>query len=167
MPVKSVPIKLDKQRRLCFDFNAFAELDDQCEISFWDLQQIFAGKFECIQCKKELSFRGVIKVDGKLLCPKCKGTIKPKAKKIGLKIIRDLIWAGLLHENPSITRQEVGRIIDEIGWAANAQEIMSSVTKAILESSFVSKESKKKAVKPEIPRERTGARRTTSKKAAS
>jgi len=39
MPVKSVPIQLDKRRQLRFDFNAFSALQRECGISFMDLQK--------------------------------------------------------------------------------------------------------------------------------
>lgn len=136
MPVKSVPIKLDKQRRLCFDFNAFAELQRECGISFLDLQ-----KFVDIAVAK-------------------------KGEKAGIMLpfyeLRGFIWAGLLDETPDITLKEVGRILDDC-IVERPEEMGASLLDALMQSTFF-KEAKKKvsAPKSEIPR--TGAKRTTSKK---
>lgn len=43
MPVKSIRIKLDKQRRLCFNYNALAELEGQFGISFENIQTLLSG----------------------------------------------------------------------------------------------------------------------------
>lgn len=135
--VKSVPIMLDKRRRLCFDFNAFAELQRECNISITDLT-----KFVEIAKKNK---------DGK------SGLALPFYE------LRGFIWAGLLDETPDITLKEVGKILDGC-FLKRASELGASLIDAIMESTFL-KEAKKKAVRPKIPK--TGARKTTSKKITS
>ena len=136
MPVvKSIPIKLDKKRRLCFDFNSFAELQRECELSLVDLQK----------------FVNIAKVGG--------------TEKAGLLLpfyeLRGFIWAGLLDETPDITIREVGKILDDC-FPERAGEIGSTLIDALMQSCFF-KAAKKKAVRPKIP-QKTGAKKTTSKK---
>jgi len=135
MPVvKSIPIQLDKKRRLCFDFNAFAELQRECGVSFFDLQ-------------KFVSIAG----EGK---DKKSGIVLP------LYELRGFLWAGLLDETPDITIKEVGKILDNC-FMNNPEELGGKLMDAIMQSTFF-KNPKKKIVKPKIPK--TGAKKTTSKK---
>jgi len=138
MPIKSIPIQLDKKRYLRFDFNAFAMLQHECKLSFVDLQ-----KFVRIAALK-----GATSEPG-LLLP--------------LFELRGFLWAGLLDESPSITLKEVGSMLDEC-LMERPEEIGKSLIEAIMESSFFKAAEKKvQGPKPTIPR--TGAKRTTSKKA--
>jgi hypothetical protein len=135
MPVvKSVPINLDKRRRLCFDFNAFAELQRECGISILDLQ-----KFINIAKQNESGKSGLV---------------------LPFYELRGFIWAGLLDESPDITLKEVGRILDGC-FLERPDELGASLMDAIMQSTFF-KEAKKKMAKPKIPS--TGAKKTTSKK---
>jgi len=137
MPVvKSIPINLDKKRRLCFDFNAFAELQRECGISFFDLQKFIniaeAGKKP--------------------------GIVLPFYE------LRSFLWAGLLDESPDITIKEVGKILDKCFYdkpEAGKKPWGTVLIDAITQSSFF-KNPKKKTVTKKIPS--TGAKKTTSKK---
>lgn len=138
MPVvKSIPIKLDKQRRLCFDFNAFAELQRECELSILDLQK-FASIAKSIKGDKS-------------------GLLLPFYE------LRGFIWAGLLDETPDITIKDVGRILDNC-FLERSEELGATLMDAIMQSTFF-KEAKKKVIRPKIPS--TGAKKTTSKKVTS
>lgn len=140
MPVKSIPIQLDKKRRLCFDFNAFAELQRECGISFGDLQ-----KFIRLATLKDTM------VDGP-------GMLLP------LYELRGFIWAGLLDESPGITLKEVGDMLDE-HLMDRPEEIGESLFTALMESSFF-KAAEKKAQGPKsrLPK-KIGVKKTISKKA--
>jgi len=136
MRVKSVPISLDKERRLCFNFNAFAELQRQCGISFIDLQK----------------FVGIAAQGG-----------NKKASDSGLLLplyeLRGFIWAGLLDETPDITLKEVGDILDDC-LMEKPGDIGEALLSALMESSFFKgAEKKAEGPKPVIPK--TGAKKTT------
>lgn len=142
MPVKSVPIQLDKRRQLRFDFNAFAVLQRECGISFMDLQ-------------KFVNLAGL------------KGTTNEPGLLLPLYELRGFIWAGLLDESPGITLKEVGGMLDE-HLMERPEEIGKSLVEALMESSFF-KAAEKKAPgpKPTTVKKKTGARKTTSKKTTS
>lgn len=129
MPVKSVPIKLDKLRRLCFDFNAIAELDDKFGMHIGIIAQTMA---------------------------EWKAT-----KMLGLGFLRKLIWAGLLKEEPDITLQDVGDILDKSGWINRASELGESLAKAFLGSAFIKEEDKKKVTES---KSKNGSQKNSSKK---
>jgi len=137
MPVvKSIPIQLDKKRRLCFDFNAFAELQRECGISFFDLQKLLRTAKEGKDNKS--------------------GIVLP------LYELRGFLWAGLLDESPDITLKEVGKILDNCFYA-RPEEWAGKLVDAIMQSSFF-KGPGKKAVRQKTVKKRTGAKKTTSKK---
>jgi hypothetical protein len=46
---------------------------------------------------------------------------------VSMKAIRTLLWAGLLHEDESLTEKEVGKMID----IANISELAKAVTEAM------------------------------------
>jgi len=135
--VKSIPIILDKKRRLCFDFNAFAELQRECGISLFDLQK----------------FVGLAKMDGN----ETTGLLLPFYE------MRGFFWAGLLDETPDITVKEVGKILDKC-IATRSKEIGASLMEALMESTFF-KEAEKKKIRSKTVKKRTGAKKTTSKNA--
>lgn len=59
--------------------------------------------------------------------------------------IRTMLWAGLLHENPDLTEQEVGAMVD----GSNMNEVVEGVTRALVES--FGKQSGKANGKPGSP----------------
>ena len=75
---KPVPIKLDRDRSLLFDFNALVSLEDALG------EGVLAADFW-----KRL-----------------------EAKDIRAKDVRALLWASLLHEDPSLTLEAAGRLIN-------------------------------------------------------
>jgi len=85
---KAVAIKLDKQRKLKFTFNAFCELEEALGRPLSELQE----------------------------------------KGFKMKDLRALVWAGLLHESPDLTIEEVGNLIDE---AESLEEVTNAVVKAV------------------------------------
>jgi hypothetical protein len=142
MPVKSVPIQLDRRRQLRFDFNAFASLQRECGMSILDLQK-FVG----------LAALG--------------GTMQEPGMLLPLYELRGFIWAGLLDESPNITLKEVGDILDE-HLMERPNEIGKSLVEAIMESSFFkAAEKKAQGPKPTTVKKRTGPKRTTSEKITS
>jgi hypothetical protein len=86
--VKPVPIKLDKERNLKYDLNAFAELEER----FGSVQKAF----------EEL-------------------------EKQKLKAVRAVLWAGLIHEDPKLTEQQVGAMLS----FGDLATILPAVTEAI------------------------------------
>jgi len=138
MPVKSVPIQLDKRRQLRFDFNAFAALQRECGISIMDLQK----------------FVGI-----------AKNSANESGLMLPIYELRGFIWAGLLDESPDITVKQVGDLLDEHLMERPA-EIGESLISALMESSFFkAAEKKEQGPKPTVPR--TGRKRTTSKSTTS
>jgi hypothetical protein len=88
------PVKLDKQRKIRFTFNAFCELEEVMDRPLTELQNGFK-----------------------------------------MKDLRALVWAGLLHEEPDLTLEDAGAMIDE---AESIEEVAQVVGKA-LEAAFGSK----------------------------
>jgi hypothetical protein len=84
---KSFPVKLDKQRKLRFTFNAFCELEEVMDRPLTELQNGFK-----------------------------------------MKDLRALLWAGLLHEEPEMTIEQAGDLIDE---AESIEVVAEAVSKAI------------------------------------
>jgi len=81
-----VDIELDKARKLRYNLNALAELEDKLGTSLSDLDE----------------------------------------DKMGVKQIRTFLWAGLIHEDPEITEQEVGEMVD----FENMEYINEKITEA-------------------------------------
>lgn len=58
-------------------------------------------------------------------------------KRLGMKTVRELVWAGLLHQNGALTFSEAGEIMDGIeasGLMAKFTVAMEAVTTALSES---------------------------------
>ena len=102
MPIKSIPIQLDKQRHLRFDFNALCALEDELGLSIAKLGNILAGS-------------------------------------VGLKDLRAIVWAGLIHEDESLSVKDVGNFL-ELGEMA---EIADKIRQAF-EIAFPAEEEGKK-----------------------
>lgn len=88
---KFVDVVLDKERRLLFDLNAFASLEEE----YGSLDTVFdaLGK-------------------GKV------------------KALRDVIWAGLLHDDENLTPKDVGKLLG----LANLEGMVELVNKALTQS---------------------------------
>ena len=107
MPIKSVPIELDKRRNLRFDYNALCELEGHLGVSIPNLGNILASG------------------------------------SVGLKEIRAILWAGLLHEDESLTVKKVGEILDDVKWTKNIDKITQAVLSAFEAAFPTAKESEK------------------------
>jgi len=67
------------------------------------------------------------------------GNEVPKPKKKKMKVVRDVLWAGLLWESPNLTKEEVGNLID----LQTMQDIMVSMGEAFGNSMPAAKEEDK------------------------
>jgi len=85
---KPIPITLDKERTLVYDFNAFIDLEDIYD----DVSVVF-----------------------------------DKLQKFNLRATRDMLWAGLRHEDESLTPRQVGKWLN----LDNVQEIAAKVMEAV------------------------------------
>jgi hypothetical protein len=86
--IKPIPITLDKERTLLYDFNAFIELEEL----YGDINKAFEG-----------------------------------LEQLKMKTIRDMIWAGLIHEDENLTSKQVGKMLN----MANVQEIAAKIMEAL------------------------------------
>lgn len=131
MPTQKFRIKLDKIRYLYFDFNAC------CELEKITGQSIFAFISNLPKDITEGADAGTL----------------ARRLRFGMRELRYLVWAGLLHEKPDLTVLEVGNIFDKtkIGGILGLGQIMALVLKALLDSAvFKSSDSteKKTEMKP-------------------
>ena len=86
--IKPIPITLDKERTLLYDFNAFIELEE----IYGDINKAFKG-----------------------------------LEQMKMRPIRDMIWAGLIHEDENLTPKQVGKMLN----MANMQEIAAKIVEAL------------------------------------
>jgi len=86
--IKPVPVQLDKERTLFYDFNALIELEE-----------IYGTVTEA------MSGLGDLRV----------------------KNIRDMIWAGLLHEDENLTQKQVGKMLT----MANLEEVALKISESL------------------------------------
>ncbi len=86
--VKPIPITLDKERNLFFDFNSLIELED----IYGSIPTAMAG-----------------------------------IKNLKIRNIRDMIWAGLLHEEETLTQKQVGKWLN----MGNLEPIAETIMKAM------------------------------------
>jgi hypothetical protein len=99
--IKGVPVKLKgEDYYIKFDLNSFAELED---------------KYGSIE-KAMIKFRGEIVKDANGVKDEViidKKTGKPQLKRsFSIKLLRTILWAGLIHQNPNLTEMEVGAMLD-------------------------------------------------------
>jgi len=98
--VKGVPIEIEgKEYHLKYDFNAFADLEEKYG-TLTDALNALGGE---IQKDSEGKIIMVIDPDT--------GKEEP-ARKVSIKALRSIFWAGLLFENPNITEREAGALLD-------------------------------------------------------
>jgi len=95
MPKQSIPIELgDKTRHLRYDFNAFELIQEKLNISPFDLEAVLGISFEDAEkAKSDVELAEL-------------------AKSIDFKKLKILIQIGLLHEDESITENDVGKWLD-------------------------------------------------------
>lgn len=92
---REVPIKLDKKRKLRYDLNAFAELE-------------------------ELGMG----TSGEVLGAMEKGSVKA---------IRGLLWAGLIHQDPDLSLQQVGAMLSIAGIESISDKLRGAIMGAMPE----------------------------------
>jgi hypothetical protein len=84
-----VPIALDKQRQMVFDLNAFAAYEEATGKCFLDT---VASLFTAVQ--------------------ESAGDAFALMRRISLVDVRALLWAALSQEDPSLTVQQVGKMVN-------------------------------------------------------
>lgn len=139
MPIKSVPIKLDKQRSLRFDFNAFCVIEEQLNIPIVKFTKIFVNSYECPKCgfktdstklPKEKEVPAGTEEETKVLCPECKEEMEI-IDTIRFSDLRKVLWAGLLHEDKDLTLEKVGEILSEGAWVAKMADLAAKIAEAL------------------------------------
>jgi len=139
--VKSVPIHLDRLRHFRFDFNAFCALEDELGISIGELG-------EMLQAEDVKEGENSERFDTKKFI-----------RKVKMKNIRALVWAGLIHEDETLTIKEAGKFID----MSKITEIMEKLAEAIM-AALPSKEGEEKKVESPGSKTKSGAGKNISKK---
>lgn len=91
--IKSVPITLDKERHLLYDVNALIDLGDELGINL-------------------LTPEGWEELSGKKIVNAETGqeTFEPVAP--SFRRVRAIVWAGLRHEDETLTVRQVGAMLD-------------------------------------------------------
>ena len=108
----------DRQYTLRFTFNAMAQFE---ELTGQTVMALLMGE----QAYTEDGVENAEQVGASLL------------KRLGMKTVRELVWAGLLHEKTGLTFSEAGEIMDNIeapGLMAKFSVAMNAVTAALAES---------------------------------
>ena len=91
-----VNIRLDKTRKLRFDFNALAEFEDLMGCSMIAAFQDFRDS-------------------------------RSGAPGVSFKMVRAMLWAGLLHEDPKLTPREAGELLEQ----TDGDEMLDKMSYAI------------------------------------
>jgi len=99
-------ITLDKERHLKYDLNAMIVFE---ELTGKDIIELFDGAFKKIKAAKE----------GKAV----------KGKIFSLADTRALLYAGLKHEDPALTQEKVGEMIDLYGIKPLSESIIIAYSK--------------------------------------
>ena len=123
MPVKSISIELDKKRNLRFDTNAICMLEEELDISFFKIIELFGVSFDDVDVAAEIVKKGT-----KALSPKVAINM---ASRIKLKNLRMLLWVGLLHEDKDLTLERVGELMDNIDSIVLIEKILEAYSTAI------------------------------------
>lgn len=123
MPVKSIPIQLDKRRNLRFDTNAICMLEDELDISFFKIVELFGVSFDDIDVAKKVAEKGTDALSPKLAIE--------MASRIKLKNLRTLLWVGLLHEDKELTLEQAGDLMDNIDSIVLIEKILEAYSAAI------------------------------------
>ena len=98
--VNGVPLVLNgRTYHLKYDFNAFADLEEKYG-SLTDALNALGGEIQ-----KDSEGKTVMVTDPDT------GKLEP-ARKVSIKALRAVFWAGLLFEYPTITEREAGALLD-------------------------------------------------------
>jgi hypothetical protein len=109
-----VPIELDRTRYLKFDWNAISEFENAMNCTWIE--------FFFSLMKKDSDGNPIADINESGVGA---GSIEMKA--LGLKHLRALLWAGLLHQDPSITLKKAGDLIESIN-ADNFADRLNKLT---------------------------------------
>jgi len=123
MPVKSIPIELDKKRNLRFDTNAICKLEEELDISFFKIIELFGVSFDDIDIATKVVEKGPKAISPTLAIN--------MASRIKLKNLRMLLWVGLIHEDKELTLEQVGDLMDKIDSIELMEKILEAYTVAI------------------------------------
>jgi hypothetical protein len=106
--IKGVPVKLKgEDYHIKFDLNSFAELEDKYG-SIEKAMIKFRGEIV-----KDANGVAIVARDAKDEVIIDKKTGKPQLKRsFSIKLLRTILWAGLIHQNPNLTEMEVGAMLD-------------------------------------------------------
>ncbi len=123
MPVKSVPIQLDKRRNLRFSTNAICILEEKLDISFFKIGELFGISLKEIGLAEKIKKKGV-----DALSPE---DAIEMASKIKLTNLRILLWTALLHEDKDLTVEAVGELMDKTDSIALIEKLLEAYTVAM------------------------------------
>jgi len=131
MPVKSVPIQLDKRRNLRFNTNAICILEEELNISVFNIGELFGFSFNDSDIMEDIVEKGA-----KALSPK---VAIEMASRIKLKNLRALLWVALLHEDKDLTLEQAGELMDSINNLILIEKLLEAYSVAIPKTDGVKK----------------------------
>lgn len=120
---KSVPIQLDKKRNLRFDTNAICLLEEELDISFFKVAELFGFSFDDIDVAEKIAKKGAESLSPKVAID--------MANRIKLKNLRILLWVALLHEDKDLTLEQVGNLMDDIDSVMLIEKLLEAYSMAI------------------------------------
>ena len=123
MPVKSVPIQLDKRRNLRFSTNSICILEEKLDISFFKIGELFGISLKDVALAEEIMEKGA-----KALSPE---VAVEMTNKIKLKNLRILLWTALLHEDKDLTEEAVGDLMDNISSIVLIEKLLEAYIAAM------------------------------------
>jgi len=123
MTKQSVSIQLDKKRSLRFNTNAICVLEEELDISFFKVIELFGISFDDADFAEKIAKKGA-----DALSPK---EAIDMASKIQLKSLRALLWVALLHEDKELTLEQAGDLMDTIDSIVLIEKILEAYTLAI------------------------------------
>lgn len=91
--IKAVPIMLDKERHLLYDVNALIDLGDELGINL-------------------LTPEGWEQLAGKKIVDENTGEVTFEPVAPSFRRVRAILWAGLRHEDETLTVRQVGAMLD-------------------------------------------------------
>ena len=123
MPVKSVPIQLDKRRNLRFSTNAICTLEEKLDISFFKIGELFGISFKDVALAEKIMKKGTTAISPEVAVE--------MTSRIKLKNLRILLWAALLHEDKDLTVEAVGELMDNIDSIVLIEKLLEAYTAAM------------------------------------
>ena len=124
--VKATPIELGGETyHLKYDLNAFAELEEEYGSLNRALNSL-GGEKEKDSDGKVIMIEE-LDDDGNVVLDSNKAPKMVPQRKISIKGIRSIFWAGLLHEHPKMTQREAGALLD----ISNMKYLAEKLTEAM------------------------------------